>query len=395
MGRIVWVDASAGVAGDMLAGALVDAGVPLEVLQSAVRAVLPEATLTAARVERNGLAAVKFDVTANDDQPHRHLDDILRMLAGADIADDVRDMATRVFARLADVEAAAHGTDVNDVHFHEVGAVDSIADIVAVCAALHHIGFDELSFGVVELGTGIVRAAHGELPVPTPAALRLSQGIVVQASARGECATPTGLALLTALGSQRTQLPQLRVTATGLGAGTRERPDRANVVRVVIGDGVAEDHVVLAEANVDDMDPRLWPRAIELLMAAGADDVWLTPILMKKGRPAQTLSLLCKQSRLAELQQLVFEHTTTIGMRILEIDKLALERKFDSVRVDGEVIGIKIAGRAGRILNVSIEYSDVAAAALKTGRAERDVLQQAETAALVAGYGVGGVFEAD
>ena len=395
MGRAVWVDASAGVAGDMLAAALVDAGVPLEVMTDAVRAVLPDVTLTTTRVSRNGLAATKFDVVAGADQPHRHLADIHALLDAAPISDEVRTAVKQVFARLADVEAAAHGTAVDDVHFHEVGAVDSIADIVAVCAGLHHLECDDLHFGLVELGTGTVRAAHGELPVPTPAALRLSQGLQVQAGARGECATPTGLALLTALGRQSPAMPPLQIDVSGIGAGTRERKDRANVVRVVVGALIDTDPIVLAEANVDDMDPRLWPRAIELLMAAGADDVWLTPIVMKKGRPAHTLSVLCKRSRSMALQELVFEHTTTIGMRVMELDKVALERRFETVQVEGESVAVKIAGRAGWILNVSIEYADVAAIAQRHNRSERDVLHLAETAAAAAGYRIGGVFEAD
>ena len=395
MSRVVWVDASAGVAGDMLTAALIDAGVPEQVLVDAVRSVLPDAGITVARVDRNGLAAAKFDVEAAADQPHRHLGGIHELLDGSALSDDLRAAVKRVFARLAEVEAAAHGTTIEDVHFHEVGAVDSIADMVAVCAGLRHLECDALQFGVVELGTGTVRAAHGELPVPTPAALRLSQGLVVQASARGECATPTGLALLTALGTQSLSLPQMRIDASGIGAGTRQRKDRANVVRIVVGTVVADDPVVLAEANIDDMDPRLWPRAIELLMGNGADDVWLTPIVMKKGRPAQTLSILCRRSKLQALQELAFEHTTTIGMRVIDIEKVALERRFEKVTVEGASISLKIAGRAGRILNVSIEYADVAAVAAATGRSERDVLQLAETAAAVAGYRVGGVFEAN
>lgn len=395
MSRVAWVDASAGVAGDMLAAALVDAGVPIDIMIDAVRAALPEVTLTATRVSRNGLAATKFDVVAGDDQPHRHLSDIHALLDVAAVPNDVRTSVKQVFARLANVEAAAHGKAIDEVHFHEVGAVDSIADIVAVCAGLHHLECDELRFGLVELGTGTVRASHGELPVPTPAALRLSQGLHVQASARGECATPTGLALLTALGTQSLAVPPMMITASGIGAGTRERADRANIVRVVIGEAIADDPIVLAEANVDDMDPRLWPRAIDTLMAAGADDVWLTPIHMKKGRPAHTLSLLCRRSRLASLQELVFEHTTTIGMRVMELEKVALERRFATVLVDGDSVAVKIAGRAGRILNVSIEYADVAAIADKHNRSERDVLHLAETAAAVAGFRVGGAFEAD
>lgn len=387
MGRTVWVDATAGVAGDMLAGAFIDAGVPLAALQAAVSAVLPDVELTADRVERAGLAATKLDVRASETQPHRHLADIESLLRQSALDPAVRDRAVRVFRALADVEAAAHGIGVDEVHFHEVGAIDSIADVVATCAALSELDCDTLLFSRLELGSGTVRAAHGVLPVPTPAALRLTQGFAVSGDGPGECATPTGLALLVALGTQRATLPSMRIVASGVGAGTRDRADRANVVRVVVGESV--DVHMLSEANIDDMDPRLWPRVLDLLMSAGADDAWLTPIVMKKGRPAHTLSILCKASMLDALQAVVFEHTTTIGMRSVEVAKVALDRAFASIDVDGQTVRVKLAGRAGRILNVSLEFDDIAAAAAQLHRSERDVLQQAKAAAAVAGFRVG------
>lgn len=387
MGRTVWVDATAGVAGDMLAGAFIDAGVPLATLKAAVSAVLPDVELVAHQVERAGLAATKVDVRASETQPHRHLADIEALLHQAQLDPAVRERAVRVFRTLADIEAAAHGIDADEVHFHEVGAIDSIADVVASCAALSALDCDTLLFSRLELGSGTVRAAHGVLPVPTPAALRLTQGMLVSGDGPGECATPTGLALLVALGTQHTALPSMRIVASGVGAGTRDRVDRANVVRVVIGES-ADAHL-LAEANIDDMDPRLWPRVLELLLSAGADDAWLTPIVMKKGRPAHTLSILCRASMLDTLQSVVFEHTTTIGMRSVEVAKVALDRAFASVDVDGQTVRVKLAGRAGRILNVSLEFDDIASAATHLHRSEREVLQQAEAAATAAGYRAG------
>ena len=185
----------------------------------------------------------------------------------------------------------------------------------------------------------------------------------------------------------------MRITASGVGAGTRNPADRANVVRVVVGES-ADVHL-LTEANIDDMDPRLWPRVLELIMAAGADDAWLTPILMKKGRPAHTLSILCRAEKLDTVQEVVFEHTTTIGMRSVEVAKIALDRIIESIEVDGLPVRVKLAGRAGRILNVSIEFDDIAAAAQQLQRAEREVLEQAEALARTAGYRVGGSLATD
>lgn len=393
MTRVLWADATAGVAGDMLAGALVDAGVPLAVMRDAVDAVLPGiATLSSEPVLRAGMQAVKFDVAAPPEDEHRHLADIHRLLDAASIESDLHESIKTVFGRLAEAEAAAHGVGIDEVHFHEVGAVDSIADIVSVCAGLHWLQIDELCFGELELGSGTVRAAHGVLPVPTPAAIRLTTGLRVRSTHAGECATPTGLAILAALGRQE-ELPPMAITGHGVGAGTRDTTDRANVVRIVLGERVASH--MLIETNVDDMDPRLWPRVLELLMAGGAQDAWLTPIVMKKGRPAHTLSVLCDASHTAALQDIVFEHTSAIGVRCFEVEKVALERVMRAVELDGIQVRVKIAGRGMRIVNVSIEFDDVAVAAKQLLIPEREVLERATTAAAASGFVVGGAFERD
>ena len=396
MGTIVWVDALAGVAGDMLAGAFVDAGVPLEVLSTAVQAVLPDAVaLSASAVQRNGLHATKFDVNLiEQDAPHRHLADIRNLLESAGISPRIRDSATAVFERLGAAEAAAHGVAIDEVHFHEVGAADSIADIVAVCAALDWLDASEVVFSDIALGSGTVRTEHGELPVPTPAALRLTEGLSVLAGGKGELATPTGIALLATLGRQSV-FPHMRIARSGAGAGTKDFPDRANVVRVVIGDVNHARDTLVIECNVDDMDPRLWPAAIDVLMAAGASDAWLTPIVMKKGRPAHTLTVLCNRERIDPILDALFEHTSTIGARIVEVDKIALDRTFARVTVDGHPIAVKVAGRAGRIYNVSLEFEDVARAAVALGISQRAMLDRAESAARDAGFVTGAVFDLD
>ncbi len=393
MTTVVWVDASAGVAGDMLAGAFVDSGVPLEDLQAAVDAVMPGTVrLTSQSVQRHGLHAIKFDVMVLEvDPPHRRLSDIRHMVAGSTLSPTVRDAVIRVFETLGAAEAAAHGVDVEQVHFHEVGAADSIADIVAVCAALAWLGVDDLHFGELALGSGQVRTDHGELAVPTPAALQLTHGLRVRAGGMGELATPTGLALLRALGTQG-NLPSLRVTASGSGAGSKDFPDHANVVRVVVGEAEADEGAVLIETNIDDMDPRLWPGVIAALMAAGAQDAWLTPILMKKGRPAHTLSVLGHADDVSSLSELVLRQTTTIGVRTTPVSKIALARAFDSVEIEGHTIAVKVAGRRGRIYNVAIEFEDVARAAEALQRSQRDVMQAATNAVVRRGLVTGAEF---
>lgn len=396
MGKTLWVDALAGVAGDMLAGALIDAGVPLEVMADAVTSVLPGAvTLTAAPVTRAGLHAMKFDVEVLEvEPPHRHLTEIRRLVLDSTLDNAVADRVLAVFDRIAAAEAGAHGIDIDAVHFHEVGAADSIADIVSVCAGLVWLDVADLVFSDIALGSGTVRTQHGELPVPTPAALRLTRGLRVLAAGNGELATPTGIALLVALGHQA-PFPQMRVLASGSGGGTKDFADHPNVVRVVAGETDHLRDTLLIEANVDDMDPRLWPAAIEALLSAGANDAWLTPIVMKKGRPAHTLSVLCTREHIDLLLETMFRNTTTIGARVMEIAKVALDRRFERVEVDGQAIAVKLAGRHGRVYNVSLEFEDIARAAIALDLPQREVLRAAEEAAQAVGLVVGAEFERD
>ncbi|WP_225753287.1 LarC family nickel insertion protein [Actinotalea sp. Marseille-Q4924] len=243
-GRTLWIDASAGVAGDMLLGALVDAGVPLSRLQDAVDAVLPGSVrLVRADVVRAGLRAAKVDVEVLvADPPHRTWTVVREMLAAAALPDDVRDLAQRTFARLAGAEGRVHGVPPEDVHFHEVGALDAIADVVGCCAGVAALEVDDVVVSPVALGSGTVRAHHGTLPVPPPAVLALTPGWDVLAGGDGELATPTGVALVTSLAVRGGPLPRMRVETFGIGAGTKDTPGRANVVRVVVGtapDGAA------------------------------------------------------------------------------------------------------------------------------------------------------------
>ena len=263
--RHAWIDASAGVAGDMLLGALVDAGAGVPAIQAAVDSVVPRAVrLSSVPVTRAGLRALRVRVEPLvTDAPRRTWVTIRDLLTGAALAERVRDRATAVFARLADAEAHVHGIPASDVHFHEVGALDSIADVVGVCAALEDLDVGTLSAGEVAVGSGRIRTAHGELPVPVPAVARLAQGWRVRSGGTGELATPTGMAVIRALAGTDEDLPPMRVESVGVGAGGRDTPGRANVVRVVLGTGAAPgplaEPAVLLEANIDDLDPRLWP----------------------------------------------------------------------------------------------------------------------------------------
>ena len=390
----LWIDAGAGVAGDMLLGALVDAGAPLEEVQAVVDAVLPGTVrLTVTEVRRAGLRAAKVDVQVLEpDQPHRRWSDIRSMIGSADITEPVRESALRAFEVLAEAEAAVHGVDVSDVHFHEVGAWDSIADVVGVASAVHLLGVVSVSAGPVALGSGTARTSHGTVGVPAPATLALAAGWVVAAGGDGELTTPTGMALVRALAAACEPLPPMRVSASGTGAGTKDVEGRANVTRVVLGEPVGPatgdvETLWVLEANVDDLDPRLWPGVLTSLLDEGAADAWLTPILMKKGRPAHTLSVLCDDAHRVPLRRVVLEHTTTFGVREHSVARYGLERSWETVTVRGSSVRVKLSHSAdGHVVHATPEFEDVRAAAAAAGIPERVVLDEANAVAQAAGF---------
>ncbi len=387
----VWVDASSGASGDMLLGALLGAGVPIDVLQHAVDAVTPEpVTLRAESVRRGALAAVRCHVEVADAgrQPtHRTWADVRSLLARADLAEPVRVLATRAFTRLAEAEARVHGTAVEDVHFHEVGALDAIADVVGVAAGFVHLSAEEVVVSPVAVGSGTVTTSHGELPVPPPAVAELLRGVPSwsgPASApAAELCTPTGAALLTALATGHGPQPAMSVARIGVGAGGRDPEGHANVLRILTGDSgpaTGSPRPLVIETNVDDLDPRLWPQVVARLLAAGASDAWLTPIVMKKGRPAHTLHVLTAADRAAGVRLTIFRETTAIGLREHEVGKHALEREMVAVDVDGQVVAVKLARHEGVVLNAMPEFDDVVRAAEALDRPVKAVLADAVAA---------------
>ncbi|SFF65006.1 nickel pincer cofactor biosynthesis protein LarC [Blastococcus tunisiensis] len=389
---IGWLDLSAGASGDMLLGALVDAGVPLEVLTTAVAALPVERIrLVTEQTTRHGLGATRVHVHAPPSSEHRTWADVRDLLAGAGLPTPVRDGALAVFERLAVAEGRVHRVPPDDVHFHEVGALDALADVVGVVAGLEHLGLTRLSASPVALGSGTVRSAHGVVPIPGPAVLELLRGVpVVAGPVPAEMCTPTGAALLAARVDEWTTLPPMRVERVGVGAGGRDPAELPNVVRLVLGEAAAPQPAgpVVLETNVDDLDPRLWPGVLEALLAAGASDAWLTPILMKKGRPAHTLSALCPPAAVPGVEAAVFAGTSSIGLRVVPVGKVALERVQTSVEVLGGRTGVKLSVHDGRVVNVSVEYEDVAALARDLGLPAKEVLRAA-TAAAEAAHPVG------
>jgi pyridinium-3,5-bisthiocarboxylic acid mononucleotide nickel chelatase len=390
---IAWFHCFAGASGDMILGALLDAGAPLDAVQQAIDAVGVEPTLVATeQVTRHGLAATKADVKAPRTTVVRTWANLRNQLEASGLDDAVKARVLDVFGRLAAAEADAHRTTPDQVHFHEVGALDAIADVVGSCAALHQLGITDAVGSPVAVGYGMTRTDHGLIPVPSPAVvalLRNADAPTYSGDLPYEMCTPTGAALLAATVTSWGTLPMMRISATGHGAGSRDLDELPNLLRIVVGEPLSAwasrppdpTDALLIEANIDDLDPRLWPPVLARLIDAGASDAWLTPIMMKKGRPAHTLSVLVDEPAADTVRTVVFVETSTIGLREHAVDKRALVREARTVEVDGQQIRIKIATLDGRVVNVQPEYDDVAAAAAALGRPVKAVLAAANAAA--------------
>jgi len=371
--------ATAGVAGDMLLGSLLDAGADVDEVRSIVgRLGVGGWSLEPEAVLRGGIAATRAVVVAERAPGHRTWVDIRSLLDGAALPPRVRDRAHAAFLALAEVEAALHRTAVEAVHFHEVGALDAIVDVVGTCAALEVLGVDEVGCSPVATGHGTVAAAHGRLPVPAPATVRLLEGLpVVGVDVGVELATPTGAALVRTLSSTVGAMPAMTVTASGYGAGGRDLGDRPNVVQAVLGTAPGEgvESLVLLETNVDDVTGEVLAHAIARLLGAGALDAWATPIVMKKGRPAHTVAALAHPAEAPAVAAVLAAETGTLGVRASTVERRAASRTEAVVHVDGHAVGVKVV--AGR---VKAEFDDAAAAAAALGVPVREVLARAEAA---------------
>ena len=398
-GRLAWIDATAGVAGDMVLGALLDAGASVESVRAAVGGVVPgEVSIDVNATHRGGLRAVRVEVASTaQSHPHRAWSDIRTLLQRSPLPVAVREPALAVFARLADAEARVHGVSPDEVVFHEVGSWDAIADIVGVSAALADLRVTDLTASPVMVGVGRVDTAHGDLPVPAPAVLELARGWDVLPGGAGELATPTGMALIRGLAADRCgTLPAMTVAAVGVGAGSRDVPGRPNVVRVVLGDpvsasdGASRSTMWVLETNVDDLDPRVWPSVLTALLEAGAADAWLVPIVMKKGRPAHTLRVLSPEAALDVLRAEIFSLTGTLGVRESPVQRTALARDVFTVSLPGGQVRIKVGLRDGVVDVITPEFDDAAALAGQRGQPVRHVLAEAGAAAAARGVRPGG-----
>jgi hypothetical protein len=378
----------------MFVGALLDLGLPLDRLFAELKKIpLGFYEFKRTRAVRGHLVGTRIEILIPADQPSRKLEDIAELIVHSALSASVKQRVLDVFNRLAEAEGKVHDLPPTEVHFHEIGAVDSILDIVGTCAGLELLEVAQLVCSPVNVGSGTVQAAHGSLPIPAPAALELLKDVPVYSSGvEGELVTPTGAALITTLAAGFGPVPAMKVERIGYGAGTREIPGRPNLARLLLGQsaepvtaqpGAPGDEVVsVIEANVDDMSPQLYGFFVDQALAAGALDVTCTPVQMKKNRPGILVSVLCAPEKSEELAQILFEQTTTIGARIYEARRKVLERELLSVETPYGAVRIKVAKREGKVLNVAPEFEDCQRLATEKGVPLKQVMMAAQAAYL-------------
>ncbi len=361
---LAYFDCFSGISGDMILGALVDAGVPVDALRSELAKLgLSGYELSAERVKRSGIAATQARVILDiKEQPARHLPDIRKIIGDSSLSLSLKEQSIAIFERLALAESTVHGTFPDRVHFHEVGAVDAVVDIVGSVIGLDMLGVTQIAGSPINLGSGTTTTAHGTLPVPAPATVELLKDVPSYGSSVPfELATPTGAAILSTLSASFGPMPLMRIKRTAHGAGGREIQGQPNVLRVMIGKTETryeEDSSIVIETNIDDMNPQVYDYLIEKLMQRGAQDVFLTPIIMKKGRPAILLSVLTEKTTMDAILDTIFRETTSIGVRVREVGRKKLSREIREVDTVYGKIRIKISRRGDEILTATPEYED-------------------------------------
>jgi hypothetical protein len=387
--KVAHLDCFSGISGNMLLGALVDCGLAPAELEAALSGLALDGwRLRLSRVRRGPLDCALVEVAVSGPQPERRLCDVIALLEQSALEPLIAHRAAAIFRRLAEAEAAVHGIAVEQVHFHEVGAVDAIVDIVGAAAGFQLLGVERVTCSPLPLGRGWVDTDHGRLPIPAPATAKLLEGFPAYAGPGGaELVTPTGAALATGLCASLGLMPPMTVQRVGYGAGSREL-DHPNCLRMFLGEAAeglpTAESVALLETNVDDMTPELYERAMEVLLEAGALDVFLTPIIMKKSRPATLLTVLAPPEKQAPLARIIFRETTTLGIRIREVSRYCLKRKWIEVNTPWGSVRVKVGKLEGSVVTVAPEYEDCRRLARDTGAPLKDIYDHARAAAQAA-----------
>lgn len=359
--RIAYFDCFSGISGDMILGALVDSGLALESLEKELaRLNISGFHLTARKVTRGGISGTQVEVHITEEGKERRLSDFAAILENSSLSEEVKRASLNTFIRLAQVEARIHNTALENVHFHELGGLDTLVDIVGAFAGLRLLGVEKVYSSPLALGQGTVKCKHGPLPVPAPATLELLKGVPVYGSeVEAELVTPTGAAIITGLAARFGPMPSMRAEAIGYGAGQRDIVSRPNLLRIALASESSiyeEDQAIVIEANIDDMNPEFYDYIMARLFATGAMDVFLTPIYMKKNRPAVMLSVLVGPEKSDQALEVIFSETTTLGVRMYNVGRKKLSREQATVETPYGPVQIKIGKLGEKVLNVSPEY---------------------------------------
>ncbi len=385
MKRIIYFDCIGGAGGDMILASLISLGVPLAHIEQGLNTLhLSGYSIRTWPEERSGIQGLRLAVDQDGHHHHRTLPDIVKLIAESELPEPVKHRSTAVFTRLAEAEGAVHGIAPEKVHFHEVGAVDSIVDIVGSVLALHELAPDEVRVSPLPMGSGMIKAAHGMLPLPAPATLELLKGVPVYGvPTRGELVTPTAAVLLTSFAASYGDFPEMKPEKIGYGAGSRVWDDRPNLLRAVLGrtGGDATAEVSVIETNVDDMNPELYGPLMDTLFGLGVLDVAFIPVYMKKNRPGTIVQVLCKPEDVDRVAETLFYETTTIGVRYHTIARRVLPRRIVPVRTPLGPVNVKEVTRPDGTVAHYPEFEDVRRLARESGKTIREVYRLVEAAA--------------
>ncbi|MBI5682846.1 MAG: nickel pincer cofactor biosynthesis protein LarC [Deltaproteobacteria bacterium] len=367
--KTAYFDCFSGISGDMTVGAFIDIGLDINALKRELKKLpLKNYTLIAEKDKRHSITGTKFRCQVSEVrcQEKRTYIDIKKLIEKSKLKKPVKDLSLKIFKTLAEAEAKIHNCKIDDVHFHEVGAVDSIIDIVGAAIGINELGIEEVYSSPIPLGSGMVKTSHGIMPVPAPAAIEILKGVPTQPShVKDEITTPTGAAIIKTLAHSFGEIPQMNILKTGYGVGDKNFKEMPNILRVIIGENVHGSRLtahgsrlIMLETNIDDMNPQVYEYVMERLFEAGALDVFLTPIQMKKNRPAVLLNCLCEEDKKDKLLEIIFRETTSIGIRIYSVDRYCLAREIKKVSTRYGKINVKVSKLDGKIVNVQPEYED-------------------------------------
>lgn len=381
---IAYLDCFSGIAGDMTIGALLDAGLSIENLRSELAKLgLPGYEIEHRKVERSGLSGTIFKVIQDRNDRHpRRLSDIQRIIHSSSLSPRVKQKSMKIFERLAEAEAKVHGTTPEQIHFHEIGAVDAIVDIVGAVIGFEQLGISEIVCSPINLGSGTVHTAHGRLPVPAPATAELLRSVPVYSSSiPHELATPTGAAIVSTLASMFGPMPQMRIKEIGYGAGGLDIPGQPNLLRIFIGEPIItyeEETAVVIETNIDDMNPQIYDHLIDRLMKAGALDVFIAPVIMKKSRPGILLSAITNKADVECVIETLFRETTSIGIRIHEVGRRKLNRRMVDVETSFGMVRVKVSSLGDEVITVTPEYEDCRKLAEEKQASLKNIIEEAK-----------------